>query len=87
MEIIYLEPFISYDMLVFLELLLVFGGLIWFARGQIRACRRPASEEDKPSALATQPRRPLPPRAAKAISREVKTPTDQEISVKQRSTA
>lgn len=52
MEIHYLDPFISYQTLVFLEMLLVFGGLIWFAQTQIRACRRKPEEESKPSSLA-----------------------------------
>jgi len=57
MEIHHLDPFISYETLVFLEMLLVFGGLLWFARGQIRAVRRSRAEDEAPSTLATQPRR------------------------------
>jgi len=57
MQIYHLDPFISYETLVFLEMLLVFGGLIWFALGQIRACRRPPEQDRAPSSLATQPRR------------------------------
>jgi len=52
MKIYELEPFISYEMLVFLEMLLVFGGLIWFARGQIRACKRDPEAAKQPSSLA-----------------------------------
>jgi len=58
MQIYTLDPFISYETLVFLEMLLVFGGLIWFARGQIRAVRRSREDETaKPSALASGIRR------------------------------
>lgn len=52
MKIYELEPFISYQTLVFLEMLLVFGGLIWFALGQIRACRRDPEAKSRPSSLA-----------------------------------
>jgi hypothetical protein len=63
MEIYHLDPFISYETLVFLEMLLVFGGLLWFARGQIRATRRSREEDEAPSSLAAdgQRRRPDPP--------------------------
>lgn len=57
MQIYHLDPFISYEMLVFLEMLLVFGGLLWFARGQIRAVRRSREEESRPSSLASGIRR------------------------------
>ncbi|MEM9145157.1 MAG: hypothetical protein AAGC57_03090 [Pseudomonadota bacterium] len=53
MQIHQLDPFISGETLVLLEMLLVFGGLIWFARSQIRACRRDPSAEPKPSSLAS----------------------------------
>lgn len=56
MRIYELDPFISYETLVFLEMLLVFGGLIWFARGQIRAVRRSPEDETKPSSLAADDR-------------------------------
>lgn len=52
MQIYELDPFISYETLVFLEMLLVFGGVIWFARGQIRAVQRLRREGSPPSSLA-----------------------------------
>ena len=57
MEIHYLDPFITYETLIFLEMLLVFGGLIWFALAQIRAVRRPPRADRGGSSLAREPGR------------------------------
>ena len=57
MEIHSLDPFISYETLIFLEMALVFGGLILFGLGQIRACRRGRGDDGAPSSLARRPDR------------------------------
>ena len=46
MTIIELEPFISAQTLVLAEMLLVFGGIIWFGMSQIRAVKRNRKSRD-----------------------------------------